>query len=102
MLFCSFDHADVSARQCGNEKVLESIGNSAFCIDLHLTGVHLGGELQHVGDVSEQKINVDQSKLDKYVVSCCQRNCMEVWNVIKRTQALTKMDVGKLQTRVAR
>ena len=34
-----------------------TIGNPAFCLALCLTGVHFRGELQHVGDVSEQKIN---------------------------------------------
>ena len=33
-----------------------TIGNTAFCLFLHLTEVHFRGELQHVGDVSEQKI----------------------------------------------
>ena len=34
-----------------------TIGNPAFCLALYLTGVHFQGELQHVGDVSEQKID---------------------------------------------
>ena len=34
-----------------------TIGNSAFCLALYLTGVHFRGELQHAGDFSEQKIN---------------------------------------------
>ena len=33
-----------------------TIGNPAFCLALYLTGVHFRGELQHVSDVSEQKI----------------------------------------------
>ena len=33
-----------------------TIGNPAFCLALYLTGLHFRGELQHVGDVSEQKI----------------------------------------------
>ena len=33
-----------------------TIGNSDFCHALYLTGIHFRGELQHVGDVSEQKI----------------------------------------------
>ena len=33
-----------------------TIGNQAFCIFLYLTGVHFRGELQHGGDVSQQKI----------------------------------------------
>ena len=32
-----------------------TIGNSAFCLTLYLTGVHFPGKLQHFGDVSEQK-----------------------------------------------
>ena len=32
-----------------------TIGNPGFCLALYLTGVHLRAELQHVGDVSEQK-----------------------------------------------
>ena len=31
------------------------IGNPAFCLALYLTGVHFRGELQYVGEVSEQK-----------------------------------------------
>ena len=33
-----------------------TFGNPAFCLFLYLTGVHFRGELQNVGDVSEQKI----------------------------------------------
>ena len=33
-----------------------AIPNPAFCLALYLTGVHFGDELQHVGDVSEQKV----------------------------------------------
>ena len=33
-----------------------TIGNPAFCLFVYLTGVHFRRELQHVGDVSEQKI----------------------------------------------
>ena len=33
-----------------------TIGNTTFSLALYLTGVHYRGELQHVGDVSEQKI----------------------------------------------
>ena len=38
------------------EVVHVTIGNPAFCLALYLTGVHFRGELQHVRDVSEQKI----------------------------------------------
>ena len=36
--------------------VYVTIGNLAFCLFLCLTGVHFRGELQHGGDVSQQKI----------------------------------------------
>ena len=37
------------------EGVSVTIGNPAFCLALHLTGVHFQVELQYVGDVNEQK-----------------------------------------------
>ena len=42
-----------------------TIGNPDFCLFLYLSGVHFRGELQHDGDVSEQKSSVDQSELEK-------------------------------------
>ena len=33
-----------------------TIVNPAFCLALHLTGVHFLGKLQHVGHVGEQKL----------------------------------------------
>ena len=39
-----------------HEVVYVTIGNPAFCLALYLTGVHFWGELQHIGDVNEQKI----------------------------------------------
>ena len=33
-----------------------TIGKPAFCLALYLTSVHCRGELQHVGDASEQGI----------------------------------------------
>ena len=33
-----------------------TVGNPAFFLFLYLTGLHFRGELQHVDDVSEQKI----------------------------------------------
>ena len=42
-----------------------TIVNPAFCLTLCLTGVHFRGELQHVGDVNEQKSIVEQSELEK-------------------------------------
>ena len=38
------------------EVVYVTIGNPASGLALQLTGVHFRGELQHVGNVSEQKI----------------------------------------------
>ena len=38
------------------EVVYMTIGNPAFCLFVYLIGIHLRGELQHVRDVSEQKI----------------------------------------------
>ena len=37
------------------EVVHVTIGNPAFCLLLYLTGIHIRGEVQHFGDVSEQK-----------------------------------------------
>ena len=42
-----------------------TIVHPAFCLFLYLTGVHFRGELQHGGDVSQQKISVDQSEPEK-------------------------------------
>ena len=38
------------------ECVSVTIGNPVFCLTLYLTGILFRGELQHVGDVSQQKI----------------------------------------------
>ena len=38
------------------EVVRVTIGNPALRLALYLTGVHFRAELQHFGDVSEQKI----------------------------------------------
>ena len=38
------------------EVVYVTIGKSAFCLTLYLTGVHFRGDLQHFGHVGEQKI----------------------------------------------
>ena len=37
----------------GDGIVYVTVGNSAFCLPLYLTGVHFRGELQHVGRVGE-------------------------------------------------
>ena len=39
-----------------SEVAYVTIGNPAFDLFLYLTGAHLRGDLQHFGDVSEQKI----------------------------------------------
>ena len=43
------------------EGVYVTIGNAAFCLTLHLTGVHFRGELHLTGDVSEWKIKYARS-----------------------------------------
>ena len=43
-------------KDCLQEVIYVTIGNPAFCLSLYLTGVHFRGELQHVRDVSEEKI----------------------------------------------
>ena len=45
------------------EGVSVTIGNPAFCLTLYLTGVYLAS-------------SNDQSELEKWVMSDCQRNCM--------------------------
>ena len=42
-----------------------TIVHPAFCLYLYLTGVHFRGELQHGGEINQQKISVDQSELKK-------------------------------------
>ena len=42
--------------------VYVTVENSAFCLFLYLPGVHFCGELQHVGDVNEQKIKCSPIK----------------------------------------
>ena len=37
------------------EVVYVTVGNLAFCLFLYLTVTHFRGELQHVGDIIEQK-----------------------------------------------
>ena len=57
------------------EVVYVTIGHPAFFL-LYLTEVHFRGELQHVGDVMSKKSSVDQSELEKKVVSDCKTNYM--------------------------
>ena len=39
-----------------------TIGNPAFFLFLYLTGVHFRGDLQHGGDVSQQKIKCQPTR----------------------------------------
>ena len=39
-----------------------TVGSPAFCLFLHLTGVHFRGELKHFDGASEQELSVDQSE----------------------------------------
>ena len=55
-MFLDRDNKMKSAQASFREVVYVTIGNPAFCLALYLTGVHFRGELQHVGDASEQKI----------------------------------------------
>ena len=45
------------------EVVYVTVGNPAFCLALHLTSVHFRGELQYVGDISEQKIKFRTTRI---------------------------------------
>ena len=47
------------------ELVYVTVGNPASCLVLYLTGVHFRGELERVGDVSEQKPSIDLSELER-------------------------------------
>ena len=47
------------------EGIYVTIVHPAFCLFLYLTGANFRGKLQHGGDVSQQKISVDQSELEK-------------------------------------
>ena len=61
-----------------------TIGNPAFCLFFYLTGVHIfeASYSTLVTSVSK-KSSVDQSELEKYVVSDCKTNYMhygfEIW-----------------------
>ena len=53
MLHCHFETNQIKVIF---EGVYVTVANPTFCLFLYLTGVHFRGELQHVGDVSEQKM----------------------------------------------
>ena len=40
-----------------------TIGNTAFCLVLYLTGVHFLGELQYCGHVDEKKIKCQPTRI---------------------------------------
>ena len=49
------DSAKITANTCV-EVVDVTIRKPSFCLSWYLTGEHFWGKLQHVGDVSEQKV----------------------------------------------
>ena len=49
------------------EVVHVTIGNPAFCLVLHLTGVYFRGKLQHTGHVGEQRIKFRSIKTREIV-----------------------------------
>ena len=61
----SFSYSSNFIYFCIVEGVYVVIVHTAFFLFLYLTGVHFRGELQHGGDVSQQKSSVDQSELEK-------------------------------------
>ena len=50
--------------------VYGKIGNPAYCLALYLTGVHFQGKLQHVGDVSKQKIKCGPTRTRESDTQC--------------------------------
>ena len=44
---------------CKREVGYVTIGNPGFCLALYLTGLYFRGELQHVNDVSKQKVKCE-------------------------------------------
>ena len=60
-----------------------TIVHPAFCLFLYLTGVHFRGELQHGGDVSQQKIKcrpIRTREIDGVTLSDVLYNKMTVKN----------------------
>ena len=65
------------------EGVYVTIGNPAFCLLLYLISVHFRGELQHVGNVSQQKIKcrpIRTREIDGVTLSDVLYNKMTVRN----------------------
>ena len=62
------------------EFVYVTTADSAFCLTLYLTGVHFRGELQHVGQVSEQKnqMPTNQNSRNRW----CQIVRRAIWHII--------------------
>ena len=53
-------------------------GNPAFYFTLYLTAVHFRGELQHVGDVSEQKFKCQPIRTREVRVTLSEALCAVV------------------------
>ena len=72
-------------QSCAMEGVCVTIENPAFCLFLCLTGLHFRGELQHVGEDSQQNIKwrpirtgeIGGTTLSDVLYVCCQKqnNC---------------------------
>ena len=50
---------------------------SSFLPRLKLTGIHFRDELQYISHVGSKKSKIDQSKLEKQLVSDCKTNYMD-------------------------
>ena len=59
-----------------SKSVFVTFGNPAFCLDLYLTGLDFPGELSTLVASVRKISSVDQSELQKYLVSDCQRSYM--------------------------
>ena len=56
IVYLFFSMSMIFTRQTRCVVVYVTIGNTALCLALYLTGVHFRGKLQHVGHVGEQKM----------------------------------------------
>ena len=76
------------------EGVYVTIGNPAFCLFLYLTGVHFWRELQHGGDVSQQKIK--WRKIITLEIGCVSLSDM----LYEKVYCKKQLQILKLQKRV--
>ena len=53
------------------------IGNPDFCLTFYLTGVHFRGEFSTLVTSVSKNSSMDQSELEIWVVSDCQKDCMQ-------------------------